>query len=98
MTIQPCIRRRDECEELQAALLLPKAIKQAECCGLKKTKLDLAVIASEVPAAAAGVFTTNLVQAAPVKVTREHLARSGTAKAVVINSANANACTGPQGS
>lgn len=66
-------------------------------CGLKKTKLDLAVIASEVPAAAAGVFTTNLVQAAPVKVTREHLARSGTAKAVVINSANANACTGPQG-
>lgn len=66
-------------------------------CGLKKAKLDLAVVISEVPAAAAGVFTTNLVQAAPIKITKEHLALGGTARAVVINSANANACTGSQG-
>lgn len=65
--------------------------------GLKKFKPDLALVASEVPAVAAGVFTTNLVQAAPVTVSREHLESGKGVRGVVVNSANANACTGEQG-
>jgi glutamate N-acetyltransferase / amino-acid N-acetyltransferase len=62
----------------------------------KGPKRDLALIVSEVPATVAGMFTTNQVCAAPVKVCVEHLKR-GTARAVVVNSGNANACTGRQG-
>lgn len=66
-------------------------------CGIKKSgKLDLAIIASEVPAAGAGVFTTNLVQAAPVVLSKERL-RNGTVQAIIANSGNANACVGPAG-
>src|SRR5712692_8367291 len=60
--------------------------------------LDLALLVSDVPARAAAVFTTNLAVAAPVVVSREHLARSGgTARAIVTNSGCANACTGDEG-
>ncbi|HEY5617419.1 MAG TPA: bifunctional glutamate N-acetyltransferase/amino-acid acetyltransferase ArgJ [Vicinamibacterales bacterium] len=60
--------------------------------------LDLTVLATEVPASAAGLFTTNLAKAAPVRVSQQHLDRSsGRARAVVINSGCANACTGDQG-
>jgi glutamate N-acetyltransferase/amino-acid N-acetyltransferase len=62
----------------------------------KGNKRDLALIVSEVPAAVAGMFTTNQVCAAPVKVCVEHIKR-GVAQAVVVNSGNANACTGRQG-
>ncbi|HLX96887.1 MAG TPA: bifunctional glutamate N-acetyltransferase/amino-acid acetyltransferase ArgJ [Verrucomicrobiae bacterium] len=62
----------------------------------KGQKRDLALIVSEVPAAVAGMFTTNQVCAAPVKVCVERVKR-GTAQAVVVNSGNANACTGQQG-
>src|ERR1043166_1605348 len=62
----------------------------------KGRKRDLALIVSEVPAAAAGMFTTNQVCAAPVKVCLERV-KKGMAQAVVINSGNANACTGSQG-
>lgn len=65
-------------------------------CGLKPEGRDLALITSDRPAAAAGVFTTNQVQAAPIRVNVEHLADK-TAQAIVINSKNANACTGEQG-
>ncbi len=64
--------------------------------GLKYKSKDLALIVSDRPAAAAGVFTQNSFAAAPVQVSKEHLA-TGTLQAVVCNSANANACTGPQG-
>lgn len=69
-------------------------------CGIKPKAgaLDLAVIAADRPASAAGLFTTNLAKAAPVIVSREHLDRSGgTARAVVVNSGCANACTGETG-
>src|SRR5262245_56313977 len=62
----------------------------------KGRKLDLALIVSEVPATVAGMFTTNQICAAPVKVCAER-ARGGTAQALVVNSGNANACTGRQG-
>ncbi|HKC88780.1 MAG TPA: bifunctional glutamate N-acetyltransferase/amino-acid acetyltransferase ArgJ, partial [Blastocatellia bacterium] len=65
-------------------------------CGLKKAGDDLAIIFSERPAAAAAVFTQNLVQAAPVLVSREHL-RFKTHRAIVVNSGGANACTGEKG-
>src|ERR1041384_642021 len=62
----------------------------------KGKKRDLALIVSEVPAAVAGMFTTNQVCAAPVKVCIERVKR-GEAQAIVVNSGNANACTGKQG-
>ncbi len=57
---------------------------------------DLALIVSEVPATAAGVFTVNKVQAAPVLLSRSHLA-GNTARAIVVNSGIANSCTGEVG-
>lgn len=65
-------------------------------CGIKPQKKDLALVFSRVPAAAAGVFTTNKVKAAPVLLDIER-ARSGRGQAVVLNSGNANACTAEQG-
>src|SRR5688500_15739785 len=62
----------------------------------KGRKRDLALIVSEVPATVAGMFTTNQVCAAPVKVCAERV-RKGVAHAIVVNSGNANACTGEQG-
>jgi glutamate N-acetyltransferase/amino-acid N-acetyltransferase len=64
--------------------------------GIKATGLDLALLKADRPAAVAGTFTTNKVQAAPVKLCRTRIA-SGQAQAIVINSGSANACTGPQG-
>ena len=58
-------------------------------------KKDVALIVSDVPCAAAGMFTKNVVKAAPVRVTMEHLA-DGRARAVIANSGNANACA-PRG-
>jgi len=60
-------------------------------------KRDLALIVSEVPAVVAGMFTTNQVCAAPVKVCAERVQKKGIAQAIVVNSGNANACTGKQG-
>jgi glutamate N-acetyltransferase / amino-acid N-acetyltransferase len=65
-------------------------------CGLKKAGDDLAIIFSERPATAAAVFTQNLVQAAPVMVSRDHV-RFRTHRAIVVNSGGANACTGDPG-
>lgn len=71
----------------------------AVSCGIKKptaTRLDLALIYSTKPCVSAGTFTTNRVQAACVKVSREHLSK-GNIRAIVANSGNANACTGAKG-
>ncbi len=62
----------------------------------EKQRLDLAVICSDVPAVSAATFTTNKVKAAPVRVSAEHIRRARV-QAVVANSGNANACTGPRG-
>ena len=69
----------------------------AACAAIKKVnKPDVALIYSSVPAAAAGVFTLNRVKAAPVVVSMKRL-EGGSARAVVVNSGNANACNGTQG-
>src|SRR4030067_3035556 len=65
--------------------------------GIKKDgKRDLGLIYSETPAQVAGLFTTNAVKAAPVLLDMERVKR-GLCQAVVVNSGNANACTGSQG-
>jgi glutamate N-acetyltransferase / amino-acid N-acetyltransferase len=76
----------------------------ATACGLKTSSvmgassLDLALVVAEGPCAAAGVFTTNRVKAAPVLYDQETLARNaGSIRAIIANAGNANACTGPRG-
>jgi glutamate N-acetyltransferase/amino-acid N-acetyltransferase len=65
--------------------------------GIKKDgKRDLGLIYSEVPAQVAGLFTTNAVKAAPVQLDMERI-RRGLCQAILVNSGNANACTGSQG-
>jgi glutamate N-acetyltransferase / amino-acid N-acetyltransferase len=67
-------------------------------CGLKASDApDLALVVGDPGTVAAGVFTTNQVVAAPVVWSRDRLAASGDARVVVLNSGNANACTGPAG-
>jgi len=69
----------------------------ATCAGIKnKDRLDLGILFSEVPCAAAALFTTNRIKAASVVLCQQRL-RSGRAVAVVVNSGCANACTGEQG-
>lgn len=68
-------------------------------CGIKKMKkkqLDLALVVSDQEGPVAGVFTTNQVVAAPVILDRLHL-KKGVGRAFLVNSGNANACTGPEG-
>lgn len=62
-------------------------------CGIRKnrTKKDLALIVSDIPASAAALYTTNLVKGAPLTVTKNHLS-NGTAQAAICNSGNANTC------
>lgn len=84
-----------------ATVLVPRGYRCAGAhCGIRherdRDRLDLALILSDQPAAAAGVFTQNCVAAAPVHVCRERLPRSD-ARGIVICSGNANACTGQQG-
>ncbi|MFJ7954345.1 bifunctional glutamate N-acetyltransferase/amino-acid acetyltransferase ArgJ [Lysinibacillus sp. NPDC096418] len=79
-------------------IVSPKGFKAAGMhCGLKHKKKDLAVLVSDVPASVAGVFTTNAVQAAPLKVTKEVVYTTKKMQAMIVNSGNANACTGKQG-
>jgi glutamate N-acetyltransferase/amino-acid N-acetyltransferase len=77
---------------------LPAGFRYAAgAAGIKKSgKPDLALIVADHPAVCAGTFTTNRVVAAPVILTRERI-RSGLCQAILVNSGNANACTGEQG-
>lgn len=83
-----------------AAYAVPKGFQAAGvACGLKRDgRLDLALIASDRPCAAAGLFTTNRVKAAPVLYDQAILAAPGaTVRAVIANTGSANACTGDDG-
>lgn len=79
-------------------VVLPQGFAAAGiAAGLKRSgKKDMALVVSDRPAACAGVFTTNQVKAAPVRVDQEVVKRR-TARALVVNSGNANACTGARG-
>jgi len=84
-----------------AGVMAPAGFQSAALhAGIKTATgaLDLAIIAADKTASAAGIFTSNLVQAAPIVVSRRHLAASeGRARAIVVNSGCANACTGHRG-
>ncbi len=66
-------------------------------CGVKRKRKDLAMIVSDTPCSYAGVFTKNIVKAAPVIWNQERLATNSLIKGIIVNSGNANACTGTQG-
>lgn len=66
-------------------------------CGIKRKRLDLGWIYSVVPANAAAIYTTNQFQAAPLLVTKESIKLSKQIQGVIVNSGNANACTGDEG-
>src|SRR6185436_2770599 len=78
---------------------IPRGFRLAAmAAGIKKEGLDLALIHSDRPATAAAIFTRNAFPAAPVVVSRDHLEKSGhVARAVIVNSGNANASNGAQG-
>ena len=94
-------------KDIKGSIVAPKGfLASGVFCDIKKLgtgkgsnkgrKRDLALIVSETSATVAGMFTTNQVCAAPVKVCVERM-KTGTAQVVVVNSGNANACTGKQG-
>ena len=93
--------------KIEGSICAPRGFKAAAVfCDIKRIgtgkgsekgeKPDLALIVSDVPAAVAGMFTTNQVCAAPVKVSARRAAGKR-ARAIVVNSGNANACTGARG-
>ena len=85
---------------IEGSITSPKGFQAAGLrAGIKpgKTNKDMAMVASTVPCAAAGVFTRNLVKAAPVVWDSKMLEKYGVAQAVVVNSGIANACTGEDG-
>jgi glutamate N-acetyltransferase/amino-acid N-acetyltransferase len=88
-------------EIVSGGVTTPRSFRAAGVsAGIKAREgaLDLALIVSDRPATAAAVFTLNRAQAAPVVVSREHLVKSGgLARAIVVNSGCANACTGDEG-
>jgi len=86
-------------ETLGGGITAPAGFRAAGVsCGIKASELDFALVVPDTTATAAGLFTTNLAQAAPVVLSREHLVRSGgRATAIVVNSGCANACTGSAG-
>ena len=91
-------KRDGDLIEIPGGLSAVRGVRSAGvACGLKKNgDPDLALVVSEMPATAAATFTLNRVQAAPVRLSRRHL-RAGKFAAVVLNSGNANACTGRDG-
>lgn len=83
--------------KLPGALTFPKGFRASGVrAGLKQQGPDMALIVSDVQATVAGLFTTNVVKAAPVILSKKR-ASKGSGRAVIVNSGNANACTGEQG-
>jgi len=84
-------------KEIEGEITTPRGFKAAGVhCGIKKNRLDLALIYSEIPAISFGMFTTNRVKAAPVELSIQRI-RKRSIQAIVINSGIANACTGKKG-
>jgi glutamate N-acetyltransferase/amino-acid N-acetyltransferase len=90
----------DDLKDIPGGVVAPRGFRcHALECGIKDgaaPRLDLALLVSDFPAAVAGVFTGSKIKAAPVRVSAEHV-RRGQVRAIVANSGNANACTGPRG-
>ena len=94
----PAISNKEIIVLEEGSVTLPKGFTAGGMhCGIKKKRLDLGYIVSEVPATVAGVYTTNIFQAAPLLLTQESIAKENKIQAIIVNSGNANACTGEQG-
>jgi glutamate N-acetyltransferase/amino-acid N-acetyltransferase len=84
--------------EVRGGITAPQGFVAAGVhCGVKKQKRDLALVVSSAPAVAGAVFTLNRVKAAPLVLDEQHLGARTTFRALVVNSGNANACTGQRG-
>ena len=95
---RPCSRNRKTKMKILKTFKVPGFVAGGLACGIKKKGLhDLTLIVSETPAVAAGVFTQNRVVSPTVTLSRQTLKSAKTIRAVVVNSGNANACTGPKG-
>jgi glutamate N-acetyltransferase/amino-acid N-acetyltransferase len=82
---------------IKGGITAPRGFKASGIhCGIKYKNKDLGLIFSNVPCVVCGVFTQNRVKAAPVKVSQKHLSNNQ-AQAIIVNSGNANCCTGKQG-
>lgn len=93
LTITPTLKKIE-----RKSLVSPKGFTATGIhCGIKHKKKDLAIVISDIPASVAGVFTTNAIQAAPLKVTKDVVYNTKKMQAIFVNSGNANACTGKQG-
>jgi glutamate N-acetyltransferase/amino-acid N-acetyltransferase len=86
-------------KQVEGGISAPKGVlATGVSCGIKRTGFpDLALVVSEQPGVVAGVFTRNLVKAAPVLLCQSRIERGGKFSALVANSGNANACTGSSG-
>jgi len=100
-TVTPGVVTDVRVRPAKGGITAPAGFKTAGVhCGIKAaaSALDLAILAADGPASAAALFTTNLAQAAPITLSRRHIDQTqGTARAVVVNSGCANACTGEDG-
>lgn len=82
----------------KGSIITPTGFKAAGIySGVKRKRNDLGIIYCDVPATAAAVYTQNVIQAAPIEVTKESISKENKIQAVIVNSGNANACTGEQG-
>jgi len=92
------LRRSDDMEWMSQGINAPKGFYCAAThCGIKRKRKDITMIVSEMPCTYAGVFTKNIVKAAPVTWNQQRLEANDLIKGIIINSGNANACTGTQG-
>ena len=83
--------------EIKGGITAPEGFKASSVwCGIKRNKPDLALIYSKIPAVAWGMFTTNKVKAAPVQICIKKICQKR-AQVIVVNSGNANVCTGEKG-
>lgn len=98
--LDPCSKKSVPFKSIDGGVTAPRGFRAAAvACGIKNPdvlRLDLALITSDTPAITDAVFTTNKVRAACVRVSQQHV-KLGDARAIIANSGNANACTGPQG-
>ncbi|MFF2587350.1 bifunctional ornithine acetyltransferase/N-acetylglutamate synthase [Peribacillus butanolivorans] len=94
-TLQPV----EEIKQIKEGnILMPKGFKASGAhAGLRYSKKDIGIIYTETAASSAAVYTQNVVQAAPINVTKDSIAVTGKLHGIVVNSACANACTGEQG-
>jgi len=91
------VKTASEFTQIHGGVTAAKGFRAAGIhCGIKESKKDLALLVCDTLASAAGMFTTNAVRAAPVLLSQERI-QSGVARAIIVNSGNANACTGAQG-